>query len=134
MPYTKGKESKGPKYLHLAEIAYRAHYDGQPQIQFRNLSHEYQMGWVRMVRDIIGAYLEDNRGRPTKGNGKAKEDGDFWGEINSTPPRAFLDKWVPKFGSRGYAWNKLPKDRRIAAQRLHWRLRSQAKRDQASVV
>lgn len=44
---------KEPKDFYLARRAYEAFYDEQPQIWFDQLSHDYQMRWVRAARAVL---------------------------------------------------------------------------------
>lgn len=43
-----------PKDYQLAEKAYAAYFNDQPQLWFADLSHEYQMRWVRVIRAVMG--------------------------------------------------------------------------------
>lgn len=52
-----------PKDYHLGRRAYEAFYDEQPQVWFENLSHDYQMRWVRVAR----AVQEDARAYRNRG-------------------------------------------------------------------
>lgn len=42
-----------PRDYRLARRAYEAFWDEQPQIWFDQLSHEYQMRWVRTARAVM---------------------------------------------------------------------------------
>lgn len=69
-----------PKDFRLARRAYEAFWKEQPQIWFEQLSHEYQMRWVNVVREIIKERskdyaregLEDQRRTPQTGSWEKK--------------------------------------------------------------
>ena len=118
-----------PNDLKRARRAYEAFHAEQPQIWFDELSHDYQMRWVRAVRAANGA-VANKPGRKV-GNGKPEpipEKDNFWQDIDTMPPKQFLKMYVPKFGKTKLKFSALPADRRAAAKRLQWRLISANKR------
>jgi hypothetical protein len=46
----------------LAEAAYNEFYDQQPQMFFEDLSHAYQMRWVRAMRVALGDWKRSTPG------------------------------------------------------------------------
>lgn len=60
---------KEPKDFHLARRAYEAFYEEQPQIWFNELSHDYQMRWVRVARAIMEDEREYKKFTPKAPNG-----------------------------------------------------------------
>jgi|SRR5215510_902652 len=63
--------ARKPKDLHIAEIAYNAFYEEQPQVFFDDLAHGYQMRWVSVIRSVLGEYKRIPKGGTTGPRPKA---------------------------------------------------------------
>ena len=64
---------KKPKDYLMAEAAYNAFYQQQPQVFFDNLAHDYQMKWVAVAREVALVHDTYKTG-PRKGKFKSSEE------------------------------------------------------------
>jgi hypothetical protein len=64
---------KKPKDYLLAERGYNAFHNQQPQMWFDDLSHDYQMKWVRAAREIIALHDQYKRGPNKRTAGHIKD-------------------------------------------------------------
>ena len=115
---------KLPKDLANAKRGYEAFYAEQPNIWFEDLSHDYQMKWVRAARAI----LEENKNY--KGPGRKpvdkSTDTEFWAdyervEMDEMVLTTFLNKYVPRNG-KVYNYKSLSIEEGEAVKRLRKKL------------
>jgi len=57
----------------MAEAAYNAFYQQQPQVFFEHLDHNYQMKWVAVAREVALVHDTYKKG-PRKGKFKSSEE------------------------------------------------------------
>lgn len=69
-----------PRDYRLARRAYEAYFDEQPQVWFDQLSHDYQMRWVKAARAVI---LELSK--LPKGHNARYDPGDDAKIVNNAP-------------------------------------------------
>lgn len=123
--------AKLPKDLYAAEAAYLTYFNNQPQVNFLDTSHEYQMRWVRIARAVVESFRSYSGpgapngqwiGGPTEDTIDDKDN--FWRDVDTigmTKPEKFLAMYVKKEGKR-YNWKDLPVDRRKAAKLVNQRM------------
>lgn len=129
---------KLPKDLANAKRGYEAFHDEQPSVWFEDLAYAYQMKWVRAARAIVSENGTFRKPAPanaapafTKKDVQKVAKGQFWDDLKTLEPQAFLDKYVPKAGTR-WGWRLIKDDKqRKAAFGVMKKLQIQARADRS---